>query len=657
MRTEKVERAVGELIAQISRSEIKLPELQREFVWKPTQVANFLDSLYRGYPSGSLLFWETDEDPGVREMAIGVPPDPSHRAPFYLIDGQQRLTSLHRVFGNHPEAQIVFHVDSEQFRNQTNSVRDDPRWVKVATVVDTASLFKLTKQLIEAGCTSSEDDIHDRLHRLQRLRDRKLLVEILSGFNPKQMAEIFVRINSGGRHLDRSDLALAMLSADWPGMVGRLQKEADYWRGRSFGDLDVNFLSRALAAVTRGRGLTSWEPGRVPGDKMDQAWEVVKRGLHHLVRLLRADLRLTRSDVIPSVSAMIPLIVLLGERPDGPLDRETKDAIVYWFLVATVRDRYSGRSETKLRQDIAAARKPKAIESLLRGLGDVRAVTPAALDGRTKESSYFFLSLLVTHFNGALDWWHGTGLMSGFGDDQRLEHHHIHPVATLEAQYDKAEINELANLAFISGKANRRISYKSPRAYFPELGDRELSAHFVPLDESLRDAERFLEFLAARRRLLADAMTAFLDRFRPKWLDTAPAAAAEPTGTDGLSMRLVQFASAWDKGHLLFVANVNGRKWTGAAIADELEQVVTAAGVAGIPGDIEVGAESVSVEVVEDSVEVPVGPFILTGTPEEWAQVFERERSSARSLASYRPQTFVMWDGGERLRFPITSTE
>lgn len=83
------------------------------------------------------------------------------------------------------------------------------------------------------------------------------------------------------------------------------------------------------------------------------------------------------------------------------------------------------------------------------------------------------------------------------------------------AGYKKSEINDLANLAFISARANKKISDRSPAVYFPEVRDAELEKHFVPLDVSLRDAAVYRDFLAARRRLLASAMTVYLNKFYP----------------------------------------------------------------------------------------------------------------------------------------------
>src|SRR4051812_40964026 len=106
---------VGEVMNQVGRSEIRLPELQRDYVWRPTQVAKLIDSLYHGYPIGSLLFWQADVVPVTREMNVIGQVQQPFRQPVYLLDGQQRLTSLYRVFTDHPQAQVVFQVEKERF--------------------------------------------------------------------------------------------------------------------------------------------------------------------------------------------------------------------------------------------------------------------------------------------------------------------------------------------------------------------------------------------------------------------------------------------------------------------------------------------------------------------------------------------------------------
>ncbi|MFD0855700.1 DUF262 domain-containing protein, partial [Actinomadura adrarensis] len=234
MPVEETKKEIGVLIGQVSSGEIRLPEIQRGYVWRPTQVAKMVDSLYRGYPCGSLLLWRTLEIPQTRSMAVGVAPDGSPLPPLYLLDGQQRLTSLHRVFKDHPDAQIVFNIDTEEFQNQSAATAKDARWIKVYDVLrDETDLFELRGELLSAGVHTDSKELGKRLNRLNAIAKRALHMEILADFPYKDVADIFVRVNSG-RALKITDLALATLSARWPGVLAKLEDEADHWAQRHY---------------------------------------------------------------------------------------------------------------------------------------------------------------------------------------------------------------------------------------------------------------------------------------------------------------------------------------------------------------------------------------------------------------------------------------
>jgi hypothetical protein len=660
MHVEKTERSIGELISQIAGAEIKLPELQREYVWKPTQVAKLVDSLYRGYPSGSLLFWEADEDPVVRPIAAAGPTSAPSRAPLYLLDGQQRLTSLYRVVTNHPDAQVVFNVERERFQNESAATRTDPRWIKVSDVLDPAtSMLRQTKRLIDAGSPLEDTVIEQRLGRVRQLRERRFHMEILKGFPYEEVAEIFVRVNSAGRRLGTLDLAMATLSARWPGVLGKLQAEAEVWRGQQYDDIDVSFLSRVFAAVVLGSGLSAWSHGRLANasdEQLEQSWATVRRGLARLVPLLKGTLGLTRSAVLPNPVVLIPLVILLGERPDERLDEQTGNAVIYWLLVATIRSRYGSSTDTRLSQDIRAARRPDPIRALFGEL-DLYLIRPRvtadSLVDRPKEGPYLFLSLLALHARGARDWWLGTDLLTSAGGGRKLSHHEIHPASTVDEKYRKAAANDLANLVFVSPKAGRMIGTKSPKDYFGELSDEELTAHLVPLDESLREPSAFPDFLAERRRLLARAMTELLDRFRPTWLERMPM--KDEGVPDGRGLSLTLYASTWDRGRLEFTATIDGSVWTASANMADLERAISAAVETGFDSDIEIGGESVPVVVTDDTIQVNVGPFVVTGTNAEWMAVFERERADTRPLNAAPKPTPAVWTE-ERTPFSISET-
>src|SRR5438034_5882846 len=97
----KTDVTVGELVGMIERGELRLPELQRRYLWPATRVRDLLDSLYRGYPSGTILVWETDQEVPERDLAIAQEAS-AFGTQKLLLDGQQRLTALSAITRGEP---------------------------------------------------------------------------------------------------------------------------------------------------------------------------------------------------------------------------------------------------------------------------------------------------------------------------------------------------------------------------------------------------------------------------------------------------------------------------------------------------------------------------------------------------------------------------
>ena len=107
----KAEATVEELVGMIERGELRLPEMRRH-VWRSTRVRDLLDSLYRGYPSGAILLWETDEAVPLQEFAVEQQKNP-YQSTRLLLDGQQRLTSLLVYLGHHGKFLGVLQVEEQ----------------------------------------------------------------------------------------------------------------------------------------------------------------------------------------------------------------------------------------------------------------------------------------------------------------------------------------------------------------------------------------------------------------------------------------------------------------------------------------------------------------------------------------------------------------
>src|SRR5215470_1088642 len=161
----KAEASVEELVGMIERGELRLPEMQRRFVWRATRVRDLLDSLYRGYPSGAILLWETDEHVALQEMAVTQQTSP-YQASRLLLDGQQRLTSLSAVIRGEPvkvrgrkrPIDLLFnldHPDQPSVLTEVNENGDDEE--DEEEDID---------ELIHDETDSSEDELQKRFNKM-----------------------------------------------------------------------------------------------------------------------------------------------------------------------------------------------------------------------------------------------------------------------------------------------------------------------------------------------------------------------------------------------------------------------------------------------------------------------------------------------------------
>src|SRR5664279_267377 len=230
---------LNHLIEDIKIGRIGLPDIQRPFVWTGIKTRDLLDSMYRGYPIGTLMFWETGVEAGTRQIGL----EESDRTPQLLVvDGQQRLTALFSVITGrkvltksfeHKRLQIAFRPQQETFEVADAAIVKDPEFIPDITVLWTAGHRPAVRAFLhrlaatrDGGLTDrEEDELKERIDRVRDLRDFRFQVLVLGdGADEEQVAEIFVRINSEGVQLNQADFILTLMSVHWE--KGRRQLEA-----------------------------------------------------------------------------------------------------------------------------------------------------------------------------------------------------------------------------------------------------------------------------------------------------------------------------------------------------------------------------------------------------------------------------------------------
>lgn len=512
------------LLDQIDAGTVLLPEFQRGYVWNRDQVRGLMRSLYLGHPVGGLLLWETSAE-GV-SVRGGIAGTGTH---LLLLDGQQRVTTLYSVIRGNPPAffegdpnvfrGLHFNVDTEVFEfYMPSKMADNVHWVDVTELFKTGPvpfLSKFSDQPDKANLYLS------RLNELCQITDKDFNQETISGPNRSvdEVVDIFNRVNSGGTKLSKGDLALAKICAQWPDARGAMREHLARWREAGF-DFSLDWLLRNVNAVATGRALFT-ALDKVPAGEFQQALERTVGYIGTILDTISGRLGLDHDRVLMARYA-IPVISRLLELNGGRFpDSAYRDKVLYWYVHASLWGRFAGSTETYLQQDYDTAARD-GIDGLIRTLERTRggnlAVRPHDFEGSTKGSRFYPLLYMLTRVRGARDFGSGLELKAEMlGKLGSLQVHHVFPKSLLRQRYERGHVNAVANFCFLTQQTNLDVGNRPPEDYFREVEQKHpgvLASQWIPADETLWKLENYLDFLAARRELLAEAAQSFLEGLR-----------------------------------------------------------------------------------------------------------------------------------------------
>jgi hypothetical protein len=531
---------VRELLDEIARDEVLLPEIQRAYVWKGPQVAKLIDSLYREYPAGQILLWDTASLPVTKSLeGVEKPALPGGGNPKIVLDGQQRLTSLHKALGTvkakkeepgdddeeDRRIEVYFNLETEAFQLYLRRLDADPRWISVRAVLDNERHDLDILEDIENRTGLDRKDARvrlylDRLQRLRKIADFKFPIEIFKSDDYEQVTELFVRINSAGTRLRAAELVLAQLALRLPGAIVKLIDAAlDDYAEVGY-ELEPRFLIRALIAIGTGQSRYRYltEFWRKPAGEIEEIWRRTRKAVDSAVNFVRHNARFESSDWLPSLNALIPLAAYFARHT--AIAPNVEEGLLRWFYLASLRGRYSGSGETALDEDLKAAAGTEPVAALMKNALPVAGgekVSADEFDDAGWRNPLFPMTYAVARKGGAKDWFTGVGLAKDVvGAEHDIEVHHIFPKALLKklGAVNRKDRDEIANLAFLAARPNKRISNRPPVEYLAEIADKHpqrLEAQSIPMDRSLWHIDRFQDFLAARRALLARAVTRLIE--------------------------------------------------------------------------------------------------------------------------------------------------
>lgn len=554
----KAEATAEELVNMVERGELRLPEMQRGFVWHGSKVRDLMDSLYRDYPSGGILIWETDADVPTRAFGVSQRKNPFQRVKL-LLDGQQRITSLSALMRgepvtvqdrkypidllfnlNHPDENLVEEGDEEDASSEeidftmselvkkveamtfvvaSKKIEALPNWVRVSDIfkedVEIGALLK------KSGVPITDEKRYDigyqRLNKVRSVKNYLYRMDVLeSKLSYEKVTDIFVRVNSRGATLRSSDLALAQITAKWPKSLSGFLARQEECRKKGFG-LDIGVHLRNMVVFATKQSKFRAVAG-LDAETLKKNWDVSGKAMEFAMNFLKGNVGIEDCALLAS-PFVIPTIACYAASIGYKLSKNEVANLRKWTLVANAKGRYSrGSSETILDQDLAVIRDggnaTQLLERLAQQMGRLD-VTAGDLSGKTMNSPLFKTMFLAFRAAGANDWCTPFPISwQHAGNENKMQYHHIFPKVQLQKKYARGEIDDIANLAFISAKSNQMIGGREPVDYMRSFLDDQnavlFTAQDIPLDDQLLRVENYRDFVECRRGLIAQRLNQFM---------------------------------------------------------------------------------------------------------------------------------------------------
>ncbi len=521
--------SVRQLVDNIKRGDVALPDIQRPFVWQNRKVRDLFDSMVKGFPVGYLLFWATGADNGVRQ--IGTDTKDEKVARWLIVDGQQRLTSLYSVLTgtsvvredySQSRIRIAFRPHDCTFEVTDAAIEKNPEFLADITPLfdDYKKTVRTYLDRLEEARGELDEAERDRLDdQFDRVRDVGAypfqVIELDAAMDEEQVADVFVRINSEGVPLNQADFILTLMSVFRDTARRQLEdfartaKQPTISHASPFNwylQPQPDQLLRVAIAVAFRRAVLkhaytmlrgkSLESGLFSAEQRDAQFDRLQKAQDHVLNLVhwheflqcieRAGFR--SSKMLSGTNAVLYTYALwlIGRTEYSvPLD-QLREVIARWFFMAHTTARYSGSFETTFESDLGR------LASLAPGdsAGFIDALDRIVNDRLT--SDYWTIGLpneLATSaskspalmaYLAALNIHDADVLLSTTKVRSRLdpaislkkgiERHHIFPRNYLKQRKvtDLKRINQIANYAMVEWSDNIKISDLPPGEYWPQ---------------------------------------------------------------------------------------------------------------------------------------------------------------------------------------------
>lgn len=518
---------IDNLVRQIRDGEIKIPPLQRPFVWKTEQIIDLIESIYKEYPIGSILLWETsDELPSTRNIAGFKLPKKSDSHPFYyVLDGQQRLSSLYGVFTDDRTQELGidadYHVDTSvfdiafDFKNKSfipySEKVEGEHYFNLKSLFDTSNFLDEIAPLTEENRVLAKD-------LLRRLSNYEVPGIITRKRDLKEVGVIFERVNNTGKKLDLFDLMVAVTWSQNFHLNEEFKKIHTSLKEKHFEGIKNKILLQCISVIinksSRTANITSLQQTDVQSN-IEKLHESLKRTVDYL----STELSVKTIKLLPHAHQIVPLCFFFANKPFP--DQNEKKVIQEWFLKTSFSNRYSASTDAHIDEDVAA------FDDLIKNknTGVFRRMSYTVTAEQLKNVKMVGTNPFARAFVVLLAHKQPLNLVNGARIDcgialssfNRKEYHHVFPQAFLERQgsWSKNQINSLCNFCILPAASNKLISDKRPSLYFEQDVPKEslnniLESNLLPKNIKIYEENNYANFLEERARIFINYLDSLI---------------------------------------------------------------------------------------------------------------------------------------------------
>jgi hypothetical protein len=525
------------LFVEIDTGQIKLPMFQREFVWEKEQTAKLIDSILKGFPIGTFIFWKTREElrsyKEVGNHKLPVTPDGDYVQ--YVLDGQQRITSLYAIRKGIRITKDGVEIDYRDiFINLDYDAATDEQ-ICVAEKQE-GKRYVSVHRVLTSAVTDMEDDFPERPlrklieHYKGRLTGYDFPSITIKDYPIEIACEVFSRINTGGRALTVFEIMVAKTYDEKQGfdLVERFEmlrdgtdEEKQCLMAAKYETLAESVIMQCVSAIAQ-RAVRSRDILKLRREKFIESWEPMKAALFMAIDFVRSELRVPVSQLLPYQGILISLTYYFHKTANKKPTIEQVQRLQQYFYWAGLTWRYSSGAENKIGEDF------NKMDDIIAGRVPAYASTELTIDPKRIEEAQFstgnaycksVLCLLAYQQPKSFDTNGAVNL-----DNSHLKiatsrnYHHFFPRAYVEEQHKGKEPNLLANITLLDGYSNKhRIGKKPPSEYIGKFGkdnphlaatlQTHLIADMVTFGVIADDYDMFIK---SRAKAIADALNAKL---------------------------------------------------------------------------------------------------------------------------------------------------